>query len=346
MINIKNKYISISNNKNIVTLKNMILNKYLSLFSKCQYDENFCKQYGKGEKALSRCYIKLDVPINKQINSDVNLSDDDFDIYFGIPIVKQTGTNNYIEINYSYSTTSGYFYSGDEELVGNLNTDMNEINNRKVTAIGFGNKNGEIFTIVDTDNYNIYISDGYNFRITRCDTFSTDSTYYNTTFPLHLSPLGNISSVMLDFYYEDLPNFNYGIIYSVGFSSTFGILENEFVIGKDIEIETIDDYSFKFVLSKKVDKTIYPSSSVMPGSNKYPTAYVPIIEFYPRLNSHPSSSKYPLRAEYKFIVIKYKEYFINEENEIEFTGNEYMMYYYNETNGIFNFVTKIERGDE
>ena len=345
-MNIDNRYVLINcGNGKVVTLKNLILNNYLSIFSKCQYDKDICKQYGNGEKTLSRCYLKFDNPIEKDITPNMNLSGNDFNLYFASPIVKQTGTINSIEITYTFRSDSGYFNPEDKEITENVMYDIDKFYNRKITAIAFGNQKGEIFTIIDTFNYNMYITDSSEFRIIRCDIFNTDALCYNSDFPTHLAPIGKNSSLLLSLY-EPPAKYEYGILYSIGLSSTLGILESEFIIGKDIEVEVIDDYSFKFVLSKKMDKTIYPSSLIMPGSNKYPTAYVPIVELYPRLNLHPNSSKYPLRAEYKFIIIKYKEYFINEENEMEFTGNEYMMYYYNETNGIFNFITKIERGDE
>lgn len=338
---IKNEFVKIKTNKNEITLKNLILDKYLSIFSKCEYDEETAKQYGVGNKHLARCYVKLDVPLNKEIKHDMELVKSDFDIYLEEPVITQIGNENIVSILYGYTNEYGYYDIKEDIYVFNFQ----QLGEHKITAIAFGNANDDMLAILDTSTYDLSIPAESIINISRKDNFSTDAILSGADFPLHLAPIG-IKETKL-FGDQAMFAYEYGLLYSVGLSGTPGVMQEEYVVGEDIEVVPIDDYSFKFALIKSTENTKYPQLTTQPSLSKFPVRFNTIAEKQPLATFFPNSTKYPMQPDYKYIIMKFKTYYIHRTlDSIVWTGEEYTLSIYTETKGLFEVVTKIERGDE
>lgn len=337
---ISNEYVKINTGNREVTLNNLILDLYISVFVRCQFDLFSAQYYGTGNKYMYKCYIKLDTPLEQEIKPDMFIYENSFDIYLQSPTISQVGNANAVSVLYGFSNKYGYF----DEKQGSWINDYHNLGEHKITAIAFGNNSGDIFAILDTTNYDLDIPKDSVLSISRKDNFSTDATIKGADFPLHLAPLG-IRSIK-EIQDTNIFIYEYGLIYSVGLGVTSGIMQEEYIVGEDVEIKQIDDFSFKFILQKSTDNTYYPYVSYQPTSSKFPTRYNVAKEIYPNSLLYTSTNKYPLQSTYKYIIMKYKGYYVDEKGQIIYTGKEYTMSIYSEKKGLFDVITKIERNDK
>lgn len=122
-------------------------------------------------------------------------------------------------------------------------------------------------------------------------------------------------------------------------------MKEEYIIGQDIDINVIDDFSFSFKLRKGLEPNKYPTLTTY-TNNLYPLPLKVSKEILPNINLQPSSNKYPLLSDYKYIVYKYRYYYFNDKQSEYIDLDEYFtMSLPNDTKGLFEIVTKIERSD-
>lgn len=296
---IKNDLISIKIGKKHYDFHNLILDEYLKVFATTQVDveEN---NKTKNRKNLTYLLLKFDIPI-ENLNEKSVLVNEDFDVFTFDSSTIQQVSDEKISVQYNYKIKDVIDFSSPN-YPENIN--ISNYNGRKITAIGFnsfGTKSTSIYTnvkaVLDTSNYNIYLQENQEFAITRKDIITTDALFYTSNKnkvpgPLHLMPITNKAVITPKKLYNTAGNLmisgsdeSYGIIYSVGLSSFTDRIDKEFVIGEDIkitqngaelEIEGIENY-----LSN--EKLLYPNSNLYPSSNLYLT-----------------------KANYKYIIIKYK----------------------------------------
>lgn len=339
---IRNEFVKIKTKEREFTFKNLILDNYLSVLMRCEFDELTCQYYGNGNRSMSRCYLKLDTPLEKEIAKDMYVFEQDFDIYLNYPTINQSGTPNAVSILYSFDDQFGYY---DIEN-GSWQIDFHQLGNRKITAIAFGNDT-EVFAILDTSNYNLFVPADSYLSVSRRDNISTDALFNtkdNLDYPLHLAPIGIRDKGLFGdqalYYYE------YGILYSVGLSGTAGILQEEYVLGEDAYVIQIDDFSFKFALEKSTERTKYPEVTIHPSSTRFPVRFNAFDEKHPSTIIFPGNNKYPMQSDYKYVVMKFRTYYIHPTlGTFVWTGKEYTMSIYTETKGLFEVITKLERGD-
>lgn len=343
---IKNEYIKIKQGDNEITLNNYIYNNYLSLFSKTQYDIDESDLYSlaheQRKKELDCCFIKFDEPLEDITNA----LQDDFDIKIEASQEGFFGFKNEVNLSYIFHLergvdTNSYLINAEDYY------------NRKITALGFSNYHEtDIYACIDVSDYEIYVIEGENLSITRKDILKSDAIIYGYDFPVHLSPIGdhrNASYSELSYLYEN----KYARLYSVGFSKSLGNIDEEYVIGDDIDIKIIDDTSFSFNLLKGENVSIYPNDSLYAGTDVYPLPLYVAHENYPNSNLFPDNNLSPMDSNYKYVFYKFKLYtihFVGESAQASYpTYNElnesYIMYLENNTKGLFEIITKIERSE-
>lgn len=338
---ISNEFVKVKTKDREVTFKNLILNNYLSLFASCQYNETSAQYYGTGNKHMSRCYLKLDTPLEQEISPDMFIYEDSFDIYLHEPSIAQSGNASNVSILYGFTDEYGYY----DINKGGFVYDFHELGEHKITAIAFGNDITNIFAILDTTTYDLTIPADAVLNISRQDNFSTDAILSGSDFPLHLAPIG-IRNVGL-FGTQALYYYQYGLLYSVGLSGTSNIMQEEYVVGEDIEVIPVDDYSFSFALIKSTENTKYPQTTTQPSSSEFPVRFNVLMERHPLTTTYPDSNGYPMQSDYKYVIMKYRVYYIHPTlGTFVWTGQEYTMSIYTEVKGLFEVVTKIERGDD
>ena len=348
MMKFENKYIKIKNKRQEITVHNYIYDEYLSLFSKAQYllfdiDESdqltINRLYTTNcDKNFEYCYIKFD----NELTDVKNAGMEDFDIL--IKITKKSIEGNESSVTTDYEVTLQEFFY-DEISQETLN--LNDFANKKIMAVGFGN-NRTVFACVDLSNYQISIEDNEPLSIFRRDIITTDGVVDGIDLPLHLAPFSNIfkgNKIEEVIEYEPV----WATLYSVGFGNVRGVMNEEFIIDKDINIIKENDKEFGFKLNKKVGNTYYPCTKIYSNSNRYPLAEYSKKEFYPSIGSYAGNSKYPLYANFKYIIYKYRLYFMYRNKEtgnakVIFLDEYYTLSYHEETaKGLFEIKTKIER---
>ena len=343
---IQNEYIKITQGSRIITLNNYIYDEYLSLFSTTQYnvDDDRIIQLNQEQqnKELAEIYIKIDDPIDDIRNADI----DDFDIFTTIK------SENFVEYKNGVSIFYNYSFDLAHDIATNLPIDKEDYYNRKITALGFG-RNQNIFACLDVNNYEIYIIEDENLTITRKDNILSEAICYGYDFPVHLSPIGDSKDAIYNPISEQLET-KYAQIYSVGFAKTLGIIDEEFIIGDDINIKIIDDTKFSFNLKKGDEVSLYPQNNLYTGNDVYPLPLYVQHEFYPQNDLYTSNDLYPSDSNYKYICYKFRLYTIHWTGtsptegyfEIQYLDEYYTMFLENTTKGLFEIITKIERNDE
>lgn len=324
---VKNEYVQIKTEDRNVKITNMILNKYLALFSKGQYTIDSVLNY---DKLLSYCYIKIDEPIG-EITPDKEFTSDDFNFHLSASSRIESSVefnSNGCEITYQY-------------INKNLD-DLSKFKDRKITALGFGNSQG-IFAVIDTLNYELNFDDSSLFTIFRKDKFISDAVCSDKAY--HLSPIG---AGTIDYEINGITYSSnvYSVLYSIGLGVVAGGMNQEFIVGKDVDINVIDDYSFSFNFKRGSSPTVYPRVSSYPSSSKYPVQdYVNVLKF-PTQNSYPSYKSYPMRSDDRYIIYKFRNYYINRGDQIVYLDSYYTMSISTSARGLFEFATKIKRGDD
>lgn len=350
---IKNELVSLKIGNKKYDFKNMILDEYLKRFILRQLDDT-TPRYIPYQIYLDTVFFKFDTPFeNLSPQSDVFPLDFDIAFVGGCKSVITTATPNLITTKYTYDMNN-FIYDYNEKKGGNL--PFENYYGKKIVAIGFGvwfahyNKNNKVCAVLDTSNYNIYMQANQRLECTRKDTVSTDALFWSSDArikaPVHLYPYGGEPLLYQDpypgFREEDKKIFNArsaiptkGVLYSIGLSSYIDYIDKEFVIGKDViavqngtelSIQSINnDYNF--------EKELHPHNSI-----------------------YPSSNLYPIKSNYKYVILKYKVYqeiekgVYGEDNtlDFEYIQTDTKSYYYQaipiDKFGESNFIIKYERG--
>lgn len=344
---IKNEYIKIKNGKKNYTLNNYIYDDYLTLFSKTQYNVDEEDPIGvleeQNKKKLITCFIKFDNPLEDIKNATI----EDFQVETITGNNYFNGTQESINMNYEY-----FFDESSYDLNTQTTINIEDYYGKKITALGFGNFNN-IYACLDVSNYEIYVLEDENLYISRKDIITTEAVCGDYDFPVHLVPIGDTKNAKYNSVtqsYESL----YAKLYSVGLSKTTGILDEEYVIGEDIEIKVESDTSFGFNLLKGEDETIYPQTNLYTSGDLYPLPPYITRELYPSNKIFPSNEIFPKDSNYKYIFYKFRLYTVHWNGstpqsgyfEIKWLDEYYTMYLKNNTKGLFEIVTKIERSDD
>ena len=340
---IKNEYIKIKQGKKEITLNNYIYDEYLSLFSTTQYDngQDIYALYDKQrEKQFYNCFVKFDEPLEDITDAVVT----DFDVFM-IGLSKKVD-----KLKNGINTTYNFYLGGGYDIYNSNLINVEENYGKKITAIGFG-RNAKIYACLDVSNYEIYVIENENLMITRKDVITTEAEVYNG-YPIHLSPLGDYGNEIynpVSMEYET----KYAKLYSVGFAKTMGSIDEEFIIGDDIDVKVIDDTSFGFNLKKGEKVSLYPQNTLYTGNDIYPLPLYVAREIYPRIDLYTNNNLYPSDSNYKYIVYKFRLYIIHwlgrnldDGLEIQELDEYYTMFLENTTKGLFEIITKIERNDE
>jgi hypothetical protein len=336
---IKNDYVKITTDKEYI-LHNYIYNEYLKSFSQAQYyedgdpyaeyqDELATYNYNK---FLGQCMLKLDEPLEDYKNAKI----DDFDVILYYSNFNISGNNKSVSSIYIYDILKGA-YTIDRKLI----TNWTEYINKKVTAIGFSHQySSDIMACIDTSNYSIFLNDIDSFKILRKDNITSNAICIGEDYPFHLAPVESFELTQ-----TDQPTQNLARIYSIGLGTIAGQMSSEFIVGKNIDINVIDDTTFGFNLKSGINKTLFPNTNIYASNGKYPLAKYYDREQHLRNGLYPSNLKYPLKSNYKYIIIKYREYYMNTSHLIIYTDKYYTMNYQISLKGLFEIRNKIERSE-
>ena len=337
---IKNDLISIKIGKKKYNFNNLILDSYIKEFVKSQLD----KEYGNAtDKSLDYLFIKFDNVIpNIAENSDLKAVD------FDIALTNGTSTKNQF-INSEFNISIEYIYKTAKtdmvyDFINNESKTFGEFfNNRKITAIGFGKSyasTASIEAILDTSNYNLYLTENEDFYLLRRDIIITDALFYTNNIekvkaPLHLLPIKNEAIIKpTELIREDGgalmvgSNESFGILTSVGLSLNIDIINKEFVLGEDVEAIVNDtDIEIKDIKNYLFKSSLYPNQNVFCGT---------FLQ--------------PIEANYKYLILKYTVYqeilsgtYENPTWTITDTGSYYYQILPLFLNGNLNLKIKYER---
>lgn len=332
---IKNEYIKIKSGGKECTLRNWMYDSYLKLFSDRQKELYEMQETEETvDTMLQVCCIKVNTPLENYKNANAN----DFDIFIPYKSVETTGNEQAVNVIYTYSS-----------LINNYSKSLalSEYNGQKITAIGFCaitdfENESPVYTLyacVDTSYYSINISSEEGISISRKDTFSSNAFCNGNEYPIHLSPVPPKRKIDGDF--KNIRS----VLYSVGFGITKGQMQQEFLIGRDSEIQTISDTKFGVVMKNPIDVPKYPGTNVFPSSSRYPVAPKYRRSLYPQASGlYLGSNRYPMRAGYNYIIFKYRLY-CAKSSGTEYLNDFYTMSYLHNPRGIFIITNTIERGE-
>lgn len=332
---IQNKYVDIQLGKQNVRKHNFFLDKYLEQFSKCQYSAT----YPNMKNLNYRIYIKLDTPLDN-VDYDTYLTIDDFDMYIEGGRLQTIRNTNNLSAIYTYTNAISFYLKENNTWVEYQ--DRTILDGRRITAISF-----YLETFLDTNSYNLYFKGDEVLNISREDLIVTDAIYKGEDgFPYHLD-------VEYDTAYEEDgsgPHY-YEIrsrLYSVGLGYKVGQMEEEHIIGADVEnveVNVEDDFTYSFVITKAVDSGIYPSGNMYPSASLQPKTFKIKTSLYPNNNLYSGNNVYPRASDYKYIIMKYKKYYINRGSGVVELDETYTMSFYTEKEGVLTIKDKIERSD-
>lgn len=347
---IKNELVSLKIGDKQYDFNNLILDEYLNRFIKAQLDCQNIYSFANNKK-LSYCLLKFDTPFSNITNLS-KIKNQDFDICFASGCqYNQIVNDNTITSEYLYNT-NGTIWDYKKNTTENIY--IENYFGRKITAIGFNitwfpynfNNTGSykypVCAILDTTNYNIYLQKNQELSITRRDIITTDAIFYTNNKekipgPAHLCPNGLPEIIhQANIYNENKTqwsSFNdnaYGILHSVGLSSYSDYIDKEFVIGEDIQIEQNETE----LNIKGIENYLSTDNPLFCGKNIY-----------------CSNVLYPIKTNYKYIILKYKIYqrihsgtFDNITSKIVDTGYYYYQAVPIEKFGKSNLKIKYERG--
>lgn len=328
---IRNKYIKIKGDKEI-TIHNYIYDKYLELVAKAQYDKSVM------DFSMITCYLKFDTPFNDILNKIPA----DFDMAFNFSNRNLTSSESSIEANYTYTPRENSAYN---PLTNVTISDFSEYTGKKITAIGFStnvNYQPQIVACVDTSNYSAYFQENISFQ--RKDVFSSDTTVKDD-YPINLTPFSE-KTIVKSTGHGDITYTCYPVLYSIGLGTRRGDIEEEYIIGQDVDVIVESDTSFGFNIRRGLEHNKYPSQSLYAGSNLYPLPLKVNKEIYPHKRLYTASGIVPLLADYKYIMYKYRYYYWDDyAYNYKFVDEYFTTNLPNDTKGLFEIVTKIERSD-
>lgn len=336
---VKNEYVKVKTKGREYVFKNWIYDSYLKLFSDCQKElYNMQGITESNSTELSVCCIKIGTALEDYKNANVS----DFDIFIPQKNSEVTGNENSVNAIYNYSSL----------MINYANKiDLSQYDGQKITAIGFCGiiryidvaPVYELYACIDTNYYSIYVNAEEGINISRKDIVSSNAVCDGAEYPLHLAPILKRTSEPDDKYKGARGKIR-AVLYSVGFGATRRKMEQEFLIGEDAKIKTIDDFSYGIDMKNPVELPKYPSITTFPSSARYPVAPKYLRSIYPQKTGlYPSNKRYPMKAGYSYIIFKYRLYY-NVLNNIEYLDEYYTMSYLHSPKGVFTIKNKIERG--
>lgn len=332
---VRNKYVDIKIGNQNVRKHNFFLDTYLENFSKCQYVFNF-----NDSKDLSNSlYLKLDTPLNN-VEYDSILSPSDFDMSITKGTLQSIKNSNNLSAIYTYTNAISFLLYEEGQWVEYQ--DRSILDGRRITAISFG-----LHTFLDTRDYNLYFSNSEIINISREDLIVTDSIYRgDDEFPYHLDVEKKWITET-----DGSGTHEYPVrtrLYSVGLGYTIGNIEDEIIIGDDVEsvdVNVEDDFTYNFVITKAVDSGIYPNGNMYPSSLLHSKTFKIKTSIYPHNNLYAGNNLYPRAGDYKYVIMKYKGYYVNRGGEIIELDDVYTMSFYTGKEGVLTIKDKIERSD-
>ena len=310
---IKNNYVLIKTGNKTYKTQNLILDKYLEKIAERQ---SSFESLTWNIPVLSKCFLKFDKKLEFDETSVLSQSDFDFELQGSK--AEQNNSQNRVEIAYFYGRKN------------------NNINDRKITAIGFFDKYDDCYACLDTSNYSISVKNNEMFSIVRSDIFETEailnSNSSKVNFPVHLSPMGisgfsdpNKTTPEMPFY----SNTSYAFLSSVGVGTNPNIMQKEVLLDSDNAVFINNEIRFE---------NIFSNENVLG-----------LLE--PGFRS-PSSNLFPVDTEnnFTYLFFKYKLYFsINNTSGLNYkhidTGIWYTLSVPSPKNidGAFNYAIKYER---
>lgn len=328
---VKNEYVKIKTDREVI-LHNYIYDNYLKFISQAQYNTNI------QDFSFTNCFLKFDEPFE---NID-NKSYYDFDIRIPLSNKSLTTSETTIEANYTYTPRENYVFNA---IDGTVISDFTEYYNKKITAIGFSILlNGEyiICACVDTSNYSNFFVENISFQ--RKDIFSSDASVINGS-PLNLAPFSE-KYIIESTGHGDFQHYCYPVLYSIGLGTRRGEMQEEYIIGQDVDIIIESNTSFGFNLRRGLESNKFPTLTLYTGSNLYPLPLKVNKELHPHRQLYTGSGIVPLLSDYKYIMYKYRYYYWDDFRYDNVFLDEYFITNLpNDTKGLFKIVTKIERSD-
>ena len=341
---VKNEYVKIKSGKKEYTLRNYIYDSYLKIFSNRQ-NKIYDYWHGIGyeitevdETKLYTCHIKFDEPLEDYTNAQVS----DFDITIPLKNYEMVGNESGTSTIYEYSSLMIDYYNP---------IDLTPYNGKKITAIGFGGVIRyidvrpviKIYACVDTSYYSIYVNAEQGIEVSRKDTIQSNAVCDGYEYPLHLAPIFERFSEPDDEHHGDTARIR-PILYSVGFGNMRGEMAEEWIIGQDAEIQTIDDFKYGVAMKNPISVPLYPLSISYPSNSVYPIQPEFKETIHPQENRFASDNMYPMKAGYNYIIFKYRLYYSLSQFEVIYLDEYYTMSYAYNPKGIFIATNKIERG--
>lgn len=337
---IKNEYIKIKLENREICLKNMIFDKYLKYFFQRQYNEEKLYTYDSIIN-MGHCFIKFDnlekeiTPSNLDENGNPIITINDFDIDIMATNISNMWSENSTSTIYDYNIKKGFWDIKKEETIYNID----EYKDKKIYSLAFGMD--EVFACLDMSNYSIYLNDN-GFNISRKDTFSSDAKCLGYAYPVHLATKGDA------YYYVDGKGKNwspkYAQLYSVGLGKIAGKLDEEYIVGEDIFINERSNISFSFNLETGLDDSIHTSNNLYCDDELFPQQFNIKTEIYSRNDLYCGDELQPSDSNYKYIIYKYRLCYLTRGSTIEKLNEFYTMSFENNAKGLFEVVTKLERG--
>jgi hypothetical protein len=252
------------------------------------------------------------------------------------------GSENSIEANYTYNISNNYIYdiASGEQLI-----DFSKYDGKKITAIGFSiilNGDDIICACVDTSNYSAYFKENISFQ--RKDIFSSD-TLSTENYPANLMPFSQKYVVENTGHGEQL-YYCYPVLYSIGLGSRKGQMDEEYIIGEDVDIIIKSDTSFGFNIRRGLEHNKYPSQSLYTRNGLVPLPLKVNKEIHPHKRLYTGSGIVPLLSDYKYIIYKYRYYYYDDFTyDVVYLNEYFTINLLNDTKGLFEIVTKFERSD-
>lgn len=328
---VKNEFVKIKGEKEI-TIHNYIYDRYLELVAKAQYDKSI------RDFSMVDCYLKFETPFDDVLDKTPS----DFDMVFSFTNRSLTSSENSVEANYTYTPYENSTYIPSSYVVI---SDFSNYIGKKITAIGFSTNIGsqaEMVACLDTSNYSTYFQENISFQ--RKDIFTSDTSVKNS-YPVNLSPFSE-KTILETTGHGNVEHLCYPVLYSIGLGTRRGEMEEEYIIETDVNIIVESDTSFGFNLKRGLEHNKYPGQSLYARSGLFPLPLKVNKELHPHNKLYTGSGIVPLLSDYKYIMYKYRYYYFDEfMYDYVFINDYFITNLPNNTKGLFEIVTKIERSD-
>lgn len=321
---IKNDFIEIKLNNRVVTIRNHILEKYIIAIK----DNQFKTEEQPKDLRLNFIYLKFDEPVS--ISEELQTTD--FDLTFA-------GAK--FDLNYAGNQIiADYYYLLSQET-------LRQYQGRKIASIGFGgsfeNYSVSIGAVVDTSNYDLYVTENVDLKITRRDIFSTDGIFYTTD---------NVGMYHLFPYFQELytpstasyQKIQWGVLKSIGLGVTSAEMREEYpFIDYETEITQNDtEYEINTELTiEQVNEGLFPALDLYPSTDLFPARII-TDPLYPSRDIYPGIDVYPRDVPYQYVQLKYQIYQYSNEPYSEDAGIKALDKYYIISNVILPKQEKIK----